>query len=265
MKQLAVAKDIAVYQPKSLKKAKAQAELAALSADLMIVVAYGLILPPVVLATPRLGCINVHGSLLPRWRGAAPIQRSIWAGDAETGVTIMQMDAGLDTGAMLSKVSLPITAADTSATLYEKLAEVGPQALLSALTDLPSLQQNAVPQADVAANYAEKLSKEEALLDFNKPAVALEREIRAFNPWPVSYLQLGTQQLKVWQSRVEAGQGEPGTVVRVDKTGIAVATTDGLLVIEQLQPPGKKAMAVADFLNGRADWIKLGQQLSVSQ
>jgi methionyl-tRNA formyltransferase len=265
VKQLAVAKDIAVYQPKSLKKAKAQAELAALSADLMIVVAYGLILPPVVLATPRLGCINVHGSLLPRWRGAAPIQRSIWAGDAETGVTIMQMDAGLDTGAMLSKVSLPITAADTSATLYEKLAEVGPQALLSALTDLPSLQQNAVPQADVAVNYAEKLSKEEALLDFNKPAVALEREIRAFNPWPVSYLQLGTQQLKVWQSRVETGQGEPGTVVRVDKTGIAVATTDGLLVIEQLQPPGKKAMAVADFLNGRADWIKLGQQLSVSQ
>ncbi len=265
VKQLAVAKDIAVYQPKSLKKAKAQAELAALSADLMIVVAYGLILPPVVLATPRLGCINVHGSLLPRWRGAAPIQRSIWAGDAETGVTIMQMDAGLDTGAMLSKVSLPITAADTSATLYEKLADVGPQALLSALTDLPSLQQNAVPQADVAANYAEKLSKEEALLDFNKPAVALEREIRAFNPWPVSYLQLGTQQLKVWQSRVEAGQGEPGTVVRVDTTGIAVATTDGLLVIEQLQPPGKKAMAVADFLNGRADWIKLGQQLSVSQ
>ncbi len=265
VKQLAVAKDIAVYQPKSLKKAKAQAELAALSADLMIVVAYGLILPPVVLATPRLGCINVHGSLLPRWRGAAPIQRSIWAGDAETGVTIMQMDAGLDTGAMLSKVSLPITAADTSATLYEKLAEVGPQALLSALTDLPSLQQNAVPQADEAANYAEKLSKEEALLDFNKPAVALEREIRAFNPWPVSYLQLGAQQLKVWQSRVEAGQGVPGTVVRVDKTGIAVATTDGLLVIEQLQPPGKKAMAVADFLNGRADWIKLGQQLSVSQ
>lgn len=265
VKQLAVANDIAVYQPKSLKKAKAQAELAALSADLMIVVAYGLILPPVVLATPRLGCINVHGSLLPRWRGAAPIQRAIWAGDAETGVTIMQMDAGLDTGAMLSKVSLPITAMDTSATLYEKLAEVGPQALLSALTDLPSLQKHAEAQADEAANYAEKLSKEEALLDFNKPSVALEREIRAFNPWPVSYLQLGAQQLKVWQSRVEAGQGEPGTVVRVDKTGIAVATTDGLLVIEQLQPPGKKAMAVADFLNGRADWIKLGQQLSVSQ
>ncbi len=265
VKQLAVANEIAVYQPKSLKKAKAQAELAAIDADLMIVVAYGLILPPVVLATPRLGCINVHGSLLPRWRGAAPIQRSIWAGDAETGVTIMQMDAGLDTGAMLSKVSLPITTADTSATLYEKLAVVGPQALIAALTDLPKLQQNAVTQDDKAANYAEKLSKEEALLDFNKAAAALEREIRAFNPWPVSYLQLGSQQLKVWKSRVEAGHGVPGTVVKVDKTGIAVATSDGLLVIEQLQPPGKKAMAVADFLNGRADWIQQGQQLSLSQ
>lgn len=265
VKQLAVANDIAVYQPKSLKKAKAQSELAALSADLMIVVAYGLILPPVVLAMPRLGCINVHGSLLPRWRGAAPIQRSIWAGDADTGVTIMQMDAGLDTGAMLSKISMPITAADTSASVYDKLAILGPQALIAVLKDLPNLQQNAQPQDDNAANYAEKLSKEEALLDFNKSAVALEREIRAFNPWPVSYLQLGAQQVKVWQSRVEAGQGVPGTVVKVDKTGIAVATTDGLLVIEQLQPPGKKAMAVADFLNGRADWLQLGQQLSVLQ
>ncbi len=265
VKQLAVANDITVYQPKSLKKAKAQSELAALSADLMIVVAYGLILPPVVLAMPRLGCINVHGSLLPRWRGAAPIQRSIWAGDADTGVTIMQMDAGLDTGAMLSKISMPITAADTSASVYDKLAILGPQALIAALKDLPNLQQNAQPQDDNAANYAEKLSKEEALLDFNKSAVALEREIRAFNPWPVSYLQLGAQQVKVWQSRVEAGQGVPGTVVKVDKTGIAVATTDGLLVIEQLQPPGKKAMAVADFLNGRADWLQLGQQLSVLQ
>ncbi len=264
VKQLAVANDIAVFQPKSLKKAKAQAELAALSADLMIVVAYGLILPPVVLATPRLGCINVHGSLLPRWRGAAPIQRSIWAGDAETGVTIMQMDAGLDTGAMLSKVSLAITPVDTSATLYDKLAVVGPEALIAALADLPNLQPQAQSQDDKVANYAEKLSKEEAQLDFNKPAIALEREIRAFNPWPVSYLQLGAQQLKIWKSRVEAGQGTPGSVVRVDKSGIAVATTDGLIVIEQLQPPGKKAMAVADFLNGRADWFQLGQQLSVA-
>lgn len=261
VKQLALAHDIPVFQPKSLKKAPAQQQLAALDADLMVVVAYGLILPQTVLDTPKLGCINVHGSLLPRWRGAAPIQRALWAGDTKTGVTIMQMDAGLDTGAMLSIATLPIEASDTSATLYDKLAVIGPQALVAALQDLPALQAKAQPQQDSAANYAEKLSKEEAQLDFNKAAVALEREIRAFNPWPVSYLQLGTQQLKIWQARVEAGTAQPGQVVRVDKKGIAIGTSDGLLVIEQLQPPGKKAMAVVDFLNGRADWFQTGQQL----
>lgn len=264
VKQLAVAHDIPVFQPKSLKKAPAQQQLAALDADLMVVVAYGLILPQVVLDTPKLGCINVHGSLLPRWRGAAPIQRALWAGDTNTGVTIMQMDAGLDTGAMLSMVTLPIEDHDTSATLYDKLAVIGPRALVEALQDLPGLQAKAQPQQDSAANYAEKLSKEEALLDFNKAAVALEREIRAFNPWPVSYLQLGTQQLKIWQARVEAGSAQPGQVVRVDKKGIAIGTSDGLLVIEQLQPPGKKAMAVVDFLNGRADWFQTGQQLQTN-
>ena len=210
VKQLALAHQIPVFQPKSLKKSKAQSELAALNADLMVVVAYGLILPAVVLQTPKLGCINVHGSLLPRWRGAAPIQRALWAGDLDTGVTIMQMDEGLDTGAMLSKVSLPIEPTDTSATLYDKLAEVGPKALLQALTDLPVLQQHAVVQDDRQANYAEKLSKEEAQLDFRKTAAALEREIRAFNPWPVSYLQLASQQLKVWQARTESGTAQPG-------------------------------------------------------
>lgn len=265
VKQLALQHNIPVYQPKSLKKAPAQAELAALGADLMVVVAYGLILPKVVLATPALGCINVHGSLLPRWRGAAPIQRSIWAGDTHTGVTIMQMDEGLDTGAMLSKVALPIEASDTSASLYDKLAVVGPQALLAALVDLPALQRQAEPQDDTLANYAEKLFKEEAQLDFRKTAAALEREVRAFNPWPVSYLQLGTQQLKVWQSRVEAStaNAQPGTVVRVDKKGIAIATADGLLVLETIQPAGKKPMAVVDFLNGRADWFPLGAQLDI--
>ncbi len=264
VKQLALTHNIQVYQPKSLKKAPAQQQLAALDADLMVVVAYGLILPQVVLDTPKLGCINVHGSLLPRWRGAAPIQRALWAGDAKTGVTIMQMDAGLDTGAMLSIATMPIEATDTSATLYEKLAVVGPEALVAALQDLPALQAKAEPQQDSAANYAEKLSKEEAQLDFRKTAVALEREIRAFNPWPVSYLQLATQQLKVWQARTEAGTAQPGQVVRVDKKGIAIGTADGLLVIEQLQPPGKKAMAVVDFLNGRADWFQVGQQLQAT-
>ena len=266
VKQLALAHQIPVYQPKSLKKSKAQNELAELNADLMVVVAYGLILPTVVLQTPKLGCINVHGSLLPRWRGAAPIQRALWAGDTETGVTIMQMDEGLDTGAMLSKARLAIEPGDTSAMLYDKLAEVGPKALLQALMDLPALQQQAVRQDENLANYAEKLSKEEALVDFQKPAAALEREIRAFNPWPVSYLQLGNQQLKVWQAQVEAAQGDsaPGTVLRADKKGIAIATNDGVLVLQQLQPPGKKAMAVADFLNGRADWFPVGKIVGVT-
>jgi methionyl-tRNA formyltransferase len=176
----------------------------------------------------------------------------------------MQMDAGLDTGAMLSIATLPIEATDTSATLYDKLAVVGPEALIAALQDLPALQAKAQPQQDSAANYAEKLSKEEAQLDFNKTATALEREIRAFNPWPVSYLQLASQQLKIWQARVEAGTAQPGQVVRVDKKGIAIGTADGLLVIEQLQPPGKKAMAVVDFLNGRADWFQVSQQLQAT-
>jgi methionyl-tRNA formyltransferase len=262
VKQLALQHDIPVYQPKSLKKAAAQQQLAALNADLMVVVAYGLILPQAVLDAPRLGCINVHGSLLPRWRGAAPIQRAIWAGDAESGVTIMQMDIGLDTGAMLSKVSTPIAADETSTSLYDKLALTGPVALVEALANLQALQVQAQPQQDELANYAEKLSKEEALLDFSKPAIALEREIRAFNPWPISYLQLGAQQLKIWRAVTEPGSGLPGQVLRVDKKGIAIQTSDGVLVITELQPAGKKAMKVMDFLNGRADWFQPGQMLS---
>jgi methionyl-tRNA formyltransferase len=267
VKQLALAHQIPVFQPKSLKKSKAQAELANLNADLMVVVAYGLILPTVVLQTPKLGCINVHGSLLPRWRGAAPIQRALWAGDSETGVTIMQMDEGLDTGAMLSKVSLPIEPGDTSASLYHKLAEIGPKALLQALTHLPALQQHAVLQEDTLANYAEKLSKEEALLDFNKSAVALAREIRAFNPWPVSYLQLGPLQLKIWQADVDStpSTAAPGTVLSVGKKGIVIATSEGSLVLQQLQPPGKKALAVTDFINGRADWFPVDQLVGAAQ
>lgn len=262
VKQLALQHDIPVYQPKSLKKAAAQQELAALNADLMIVVAYGLILPQAVLDAPRLGCINVHGSLLPRWRGAAPIQRAIWAGDAESGVTIMQMDIGLDTGAMLSKVSTPIALDETSTSLYDKLALTGPVALVEALANLEVLQAKAQPQQDELANYAEKLSKEEALLDFTKPAIALEREIRAFNPWPISYLQLGAQQLKIWRAVTEPGSGQAGQVLRVDKKGIAIQTSDGVLVITELQPAGKKAMKVMDFLNGRADWFQPGQMLT---
>ncbi|WP_423187985.1 methionyl-tRNA formyltransferase [Alishewanella sp. d11] len=262
VKQLALTQQIPVFQPKSLKKTKAQQELAAIDADLMVVVAYGLILPQAVLTAPRLGCINVHGSLLPRWRGAAPIQRAIWAGDAETGITIMQMDEGLDTGAMLSKLSCPITAEDTSASLYTKLAKLGPQALLSALSTLPELQQQAEIQDESLANYAEKLNKEEARLDFSKTADALVREIRAFNPWPVSYVELPQGTVKVWQAHVvDTAATQAGQIVKADKTGIYIACQQHTLVITQLQPPGKKAMSVADFLNGRSDWLIPGQQL----
>jgi methionyl-tRNA formyltransferase len=260
VKLLALQHQLPVYQPKSLKKAAALAELAALNADLMVVVAYGLILPQAALDTPRLGCINVHGSLLPRWRGAAPIQRAIWAGDTETGVTIMQMDAGLDTGAMLSRLRCNIDAADTSASLYEKLAISGPEALLDTLADLPAQQQQAQIQDDSKACYAEKLHKDEAQLDFTKSATALEREIRAFNPWPVSYINLTQGSVKVWQAKVDNSlhNANAGTVLNADKHGINIACSDGILVITQLQPPGKKAMAVADFLNGRADWLSPG-------
>ncbi|BBS19089.1 methionyl-tRNA formyltransferase [Aeromonas caviae] len=263
VKELALAHDLPVYQPASLRNEAAQAELAALGADLMVVVAYGLILPKAVLDTPRLGCINVHGSLLPRWRGAAPIQRSIWAGDAETGVTIMQMDVGLDTGAMIRKVTCPIASDETSASLYDKLAGLGPQALVDTLDAMAAGDTAAEPQDDALANYAEKLSKEEARIDWSMDAVAIERCIRAFNPWPISWFDVAGQTVKVWQAEVVAqdhGQAV-GTLLKADKQGIEVATGQGVLRLLTLQPPGKKAMSVSDLLNSRRDWFEPGTQL----
>ncbi|BEJ51500.1 methionyl-tRNA formyltransferase [Aeromonas dhakensis] len=264
VKELALAHDLPVYQPASLRKEEAQAELAALGADLMVVVAYGLILPKVVLDTPRLGCINVHGSLLPRWRGAAPIQRSIWAGDAETGVTIMQMDVGLDTGAMIRKMSCPIAADETSASLYDKLAELGPQALVDTINAMAAGDTAAEAQDDALANYAEKLSKEEARIDWSMDAAAIERCIRAFNPWPISWFEVADQTVKVWQAEVitqDHGQ-RAGTLLKADKQGIDVATGKGVLRLLTLQPPGKKAMSVTDLLNSRRDWFEPGTQLN---
>ncbi|MEV3807319.1 methionyl-tRNA formyltransferase [Aeromonas dhakensis] len=264
VKELALAHDLPVYQPASLRKEETQAELAALGADLMVVVAYGLILPKVVLDTPRLGCINVHGSLLPRWRGAAPIQRSIWAGDAETGVTIMQMDVGLDTGAMIRKMSCPIAADETSASLYDKLAELGPQALVDTINAMAAGDTAAEAQDDALANYAEKLSKEEARIDWSMEAVTIERCIRAFNPWPISWFEVADQTIKVWQAEVitqDHGQ-RAGTLLKADKQGIDVATGKGVLRLLTLQPPGKKAMSVTDLLNSRRDWFEPGTQLN---
>lgn len=263
VKELALAHDLPVYQPASLRNEAAQAELAALGADLMVVVAYGLILPKAVLDTPRLGCINVHGSLLPRWRGAAPIQRSIWAGDAETGVTIMQMDVGLDTGAMIRKVTCPIASDETSASLYDKLAGLGPQALVDTLDAMAAGGTAAEPQDDELANYAEKLSKEEARIDWSMDAVAIERCIRAFNPWPISWFEVAGQTVKVWQAEVlpKAHGQAVGTLLKADKQGIEVATGQGVLRLLTLQPPGKKAMSVSDLLNSRRDWFEPGTQL----
>lgn len=196
VKQLALEHDLSVYQPKSLRKIPAQQELADLNADLMVVVAYGLMFPQVVLDTPRLGCINVHGSILPRWRGAAPFQRAIWAGDAESGVTIMQMNIGLDSGDILKVDKCAISSDETSESLYHKIAETGPHTLVRAVDELSAGKLTPIKQDDEQANYAEKLSKEEALMDWQLSAAQLERCVRAFNPWPISYIVIddnGTQ------------------------------------------------------------------------
>ncbi len=264
VKTLALEHNIPVRQPPSLRQEEAQAELAALQADLMIVVAYGLLLPKAVLETPRLGCINVHGSLLPRWRGAAPIQRAVWAGDEESGVTIMQMDVGLDTGAMLHKVSCRLAANETSASLYQRLAALGPQALVDTVNALFRGECIAEPQDDALANYASKLSKEEARLDWQLSAEQLERCIRAFNPWPVSYLQLDAETaIKVWEADVLPHvDATPGTLLQADRHGIAIATADGVLRLLRLQPPGKKPMLAHELLNSRRDWFAIGKLLA---
>lgn len=265
VKQLANEHSLPVYQPESLKTADAQQELASLQADIMLVVAYGLILPKVVLDMPKLGCLNVHGSLLPKWRGAAPIQRSIWAGDSETGVTIMQMDEGLDTGDMLLKQALPIEDQDTSSSLYQKLAEIGPQALVETLVKLDQL--TAIPQDDAAASYAQKLSKQEAQIDWHLEATQLERNVRAFNPWPMAYFQVQDANIKVHGAHVIQSNNtnaQVGEVVQADKNGILVATAKNNLCITSLQLPGKKPMKVADVLNGRADWFSVGTVLTSS-
>ncbi|KPD04060.1 methionyl-tRNA formyltransferase [Moellerella wisconsensis] len=264
VKVMAEENAIPVFQPTSLRNEESQQWVADQNPDIMIVVAYGMILPEAVLNLPRLGCLNVHGSLLPRWRGAAPIQRSIWAGDAQTGVTIMQMDIGLDTGDMLHKAILPISAQDTSASLYEKLAEVGPNALIETLNLITSGQATPEKQDDTLANYAEKLSKDEARIDWSLPAEQIERCIRAFNPWPISYFEVDEQLIKVWQAEVinEPHNQPAGTILRADKKGICIATGDGQLNILQLQPPGKKPMHAQDLLNSRRGSFIPGQQLN---
>lgn len=258
VKALALEHSIPVFQPVSLKDEEAQQILASHQADLMVVVAYGLILPQVVLDTPRLGCINVHGSLLPRWRGAAPIQRAIWQGDKETGVTIMQMEAGLDTGPMLLKTRLDIAPDDTAHSLHDKLAAQGGEALKQAVDALAEGSLAPEVQNDTQANYAEKLSKAEAEIDWSKEATFIDRCIRAFNPWPVSWTTLNGETVRIWQAIPETTHSElaPGTVISADKTGLRIACGKGVLCIKNLQLPGKKALSVVDILNsGKSHFI----------
>lgn len=263
VKEVAVAHNIPVYQPENFKEAGSVEQLAALNADLMIVVAYGLILPKVVLETPRLGCLNVHGSLLPRWRGAAPIQRAIWAGDSETGVTIMQMNEGLDTGDMLSKVSCPIASDETSASLYEKLAQLAPQVLVDTVKQLAAGQLKAEVQDENLANYAKKLSKAEALIDWSREGAFIDRCIRAFNPWPMSYFMLSGKAVKVHKASLLTVSSDkaPGTIISADKKGIQVVTGSGGLNLEVIQLAGKKAMPVQDILNARRELFAPGTNL----
>ncbi|KTF13586.1 methionyl-tRNA formyltransferase [Pseudoalteromonas carrageenovora] len=261
VKALALEHNLPVFQPQSLKNDDALVDLKNLNADIMIVVAYGLILPKAILEAPRLGCLNVHGSILPRWRGAAPIQRAIWAGDEQTGVTIMQMDEGLDTGDMLHISRCAINADETSASLYTKLAELGPDALIETVNKLAKGELKAEPQNDELANYAKKLSKDEANIDWSMDAAQIERNIRSFNPWPVCFTQMAEQTVKIYQAQVVDQTGSAGQVLSSDKTGVVVACGKHAICITQLQPQGKKPMAISDFLNGRSDWVTPGTVL----
>lgn len=261
VKQLALEQGIAVAQPRSLRldgkypedAAAARAVLEEARADVMVVAAYGLILPQWVLDLPRLGCLNIHASLLPRWRGAAPIHRAIEAGDAETGVTIMQMDAGLDTGAMLLKERVRIAADDTTATLHDKLALLGGRLVVEALeiAACGGLTPEAQPAEGVT--YAHKIEKAEAAIDWSQAADAIERRIRAFDPFPGASAQLRGETVKLWRARAVAqgrGNAAPGTILAVDGPGIGVACGEGRLEITELQRPGGKRLAAADFLRG---------------
>jgi methionyl-tRNA formyltransferase len=263
VKQLALQHGLPVLQPTTLKSEETQRDIAALDADVMVVAAYGLILPKAVLQLPRYGCLNIHASLLPRWRGAAPIQRAILAGDNETGITIMQMDEGLDTGDMLLRNVCPIAANDTGQTLHDKLAGLGAGSIIEALRLLQEHRLKPVRQDNEAACYAVKLTKSEAQIDWRQDARQIERAVRAYNPFPVCHANLDGVTIKIWQARICAeNQDDPGRVLAADKDGITVACGKDALRLEVLQRPGGKAQSAAQFLQAMP--IKAGDLFSAN-
>lgn len=251
VKQLAVARGIPVEQPLSLRDEAAQAMLRAYDLDVLVVVAYGLILPQAVLDMPRHGCLNIHASLLPRWRGAAPIHRAIEAGDSETGVCIMQMDAGLDTGGVVDEACLSILPTENTSQLHDRLAALGAERVVTVLQKLASGKAlTARAQPDAGVTYAHKLEKTESVLDVNASATLLDRKIRAFNPFPGAVLRYGEKPIKIWQAHPVAGHGVPGTILAADSAGVVMACGDDALCLDVLQAPGGKRLLAADFLRG---------------
>jgi len=247
---LARERGLEVYQPVSLKDKATLARLGSLGADAMVVAAYGLILPEPVLALPRLGAINIHASLLPRWRGAAPIQRAILAGDALTGISIMRMDRGLDTGPLLATESVPIAAEDTSASLHDRLAELGARLIVTVLARLERGQLSAEPQEAAGASYAAKIAKAEAEVDWNEAAPVIERKVRAFNPTPGATALIKGVGVKIWRASVSPAEGAPGTILEAGAKGIVVACGSKALRALELQRAGGKKLAAAQFLAG---------------
>ena len=267
VKNMAKQASLTVCQPPSLKNEEAQQQLADFNADVMVVVAYGLILPQAVLDIPRLGCLNVHASLLPRWRGAAPIQRAIEGGDATTGITIMQMNAGLDTGDMLASVSCPISSKATAANVHDELALLGPPLLVKVLSDLKNYQCHGRPQDNQHANYAYKILKPEAQINWRLSASTLNHKVRAFNPFPVCYCELDGQRIRIWRAtalRSAVATRVPGTILRADKKGIVVSCGDGELAVEVLQLEGGKPLEARQVLSARKGLFAAGKQFTLT-
>ena len=260
VKKLGLEKGIEVFQPLNLKNELAQEKISAVGAEVMVVAAYGLILPQVVLDMPRLGGLNIHASLLPRWRGAAPIQRALLAGDAESGVCIMQMEAGLDTGPVLLRGAFPITSDDTSTTLHDRLAGLGAKLIVEALAKLPL---PAAPQPVEGVTYAHKIEKIEAVIDWSKSAVELDRHLRAFNPFPGAQAVFAGQTIKLWRAMPVAGRGEIGQILAVDRSTIVVACGEGALAISELQKAGGKRLPVQQFLAGHP--LQVGDRFESSK